>query len=592
MSLIPVTIFGAQLTAAEVLFVQNLSGLSYAQGDILYYNSGNLTRLAIGTATQVLTVNAGATAPEWGSVAGSGTVTTVSVVTANGISGSVANATSTPAITLTLGAITPTSISMTSALTVTPTSDVISGTFRRNGAGQTSNIIEIQTEVNALLASVDKTGKFTMPALNISGLTASEIVITDASKNIVSAAVATYPSLTELTYLKGVTSAIQTQINAKGAGTVTSVGFTGGLISVATATTTPAFTVAGTSGGIPYFSSASTWATSAALAANALVVGGGAGVAPSTVTTGTGVLTALAVNVGSAGAFVTFNGALGTPSSGTVTNLTGTASININGTVGATTPTTIVATTIQANTGLVPDANDGAYLGTSALGFSDLFLASGAVIDFANANSVITHSSGILTVSTGDLRVTTAGTNTASVVTVGGTQTLTGKTLTSPTLTTPGAFTTGGTITLAENTSIALDPAGSADGKYTGITIAGTGGATIAFGRLVYLKAADSRWWEADADASATAGPVMMGMTVTSTTAGAAVTVLLVGQIRADASFPALTIGAPVYAGETAGDIQVAIPTGADNVIRVVGFALTADEIYFNPSQDHQITVA
>lgn len=38
---------------------------------------------------------------------------------------------------------------------------------------------------------------------------------------------------------------------------------------------------------------------------------------------GTGVLTALAVNVGSAGAFVTFNGALGTPSSGTLTNATG-----------------------------------------------------------------------------------------------------------------------------------------------------------------------------------------------------------------------------------------------------------------------------
>lgn len=38
---------------------------------------------------------------------------------------------------------------------------------------------------------------------------------------------------------------------------------------------------------------------------------------------GTGVATALAVNVGSAGAFVTFNGALGTPSSGTATNLTG-----------------------------------------------------------------------------------------------------------------------------------------------------------------------------------------------------------------------------------------------------------------------------
>lgn len=61
---------------------------------------------------------------------------------------------------------------------------------------------------------------------------------------------------------------------------VTSVGFTGGLISVATATTTPAFTVAGTSGGIPYFSAASTWASSAALASGQFVLGGGAGAAP------------------------------------------------------------------------------------------------------------------------------------------------------------------------------------------------------------------------------------------------------------------------------------------------------------------------
>lgn len=161
---------------------------------------------------------------------------------------------------------------------------------------------------------------------------------------------ATYPSLTELSYVKGVTSSIQTQLNAKGAGTVTSVSFTGGLISVATATTTPAFTVAGTSGGVPYFSSASTWATSAALAANAIVIGGGAGAAPATTTTGTGVLTALGINVGTAGAFVVNGGALGTPSSGTVTNLTGTASININGTVGATTPTTGSFTTVTAST--------------------------------------------------------------------------------------------------------------------------------------------------------------------------------------------------------------------------------------------------
>jgi len=63
-------------------------------------------------------------------------------------------------------------------------------------------------------------------------------------------------------------------------GTVTSVSFTGGLISVTTATTTPALTVAGTSGGIPYFSSASTWASSAALPAGNFVLGGGGGSAP------------------------------------------------------------------------------------------------------------------------------------------------------------------------------------------------------------------------------------------------------------------------------------------------------------------------
>jgi hypothetical protein len=144
-------------------------------------------------------------------------------------------------------------------------------------------------------------------------------------------------------------SAFRTAIGAgTGNGTVTSVSWTGGIVSVATATTTPAFTIAGTSGGIPYFSSASTWASSAALAANAIVLGGGAGAAPATTTTGTGVVTALGVNTGTAGAFVVNGGALGTPSSGTVTNLTGTASININGTVGATTPNTGAFTSVTS----------------------------------------------------------------------------------------------------------------------------------------------------------------------------------------------------------------------------------------------------
>ena len=44
------------------------------------------------------------------------------------------------------------------------------------------------------------------------GLTASEILGTDVNKKLVSLAVATYPSLTELSYVKGTTSEIQTQL--------------------------------------------------------------------------------------------------------------------------------------------------------------------------------------------------------------------------------------------------------------------------------------------------------------------------------------------------------------------------------------------
>lgn len=114
-----------------------------------------------------------------------------------------------------------------------------------------------------------------------------------------------------------------------GTGTVTSVAqsFTGGLITVSgspiTASGTLALTVAGDSGGIPYFSSTSTWASSTALVASAIVLGGGAGGAPVTTATGTGVVTALGIAVGSAGAFVVNGGVLGTPSSGTLTNATG-----------------------------------------------------------------------------------------------------------------------------------------------------------------------------------------------------------------------------------------------------------------------------
>lgn len=55
-------------TSQEAAFLTNLTGLSYANGDILYYNSGNLQRLPIGTSNEVLTVISGL--PSWEPSAG------------------------------------------------------------------------------------------------------------------------------------------------------------------------------------------------------------------------------------------------------------------------------------------------------------------------------------------------------------------------------------------------------------------------------------------------------------------------------------------------------------------------------------------
>jgi hypothetical protein len=136
-------------------------------------------------------------------------------------------------------------------------------------------------------------------------------------------------------------------------GTGQSSAFTQYGVTYASSTTALATTSAGTSttvlhgnaSGAPIFGAVS---LTADVSGTLPVANGGTGIT----SLGTGVATALGVNVGTAGAFVVNGGVLGTPSSGTVTNLTGTASININGTVGATTASSGAFTTISA-TGVI-----------------------------------------------------------------------------------------------------------------------------------------------------------------------------------------------------------------------------------------------
>ena len=92
------------------------------------------------------------------------------------------------------------------ALTLTSEDDV---TVKLGGTSATDNFT-VRDSGDEVQFSVDGAG-----SVNIPSLTGSEIVITNSAKTLISADVGTYPSLAELAHVKGVSSAIQTQLDSK-----------------------------------------------------------------------------------------------------------------------------------------------------------------------------------------------------------------------------------------------------------------------------------------------------------------------------------------------------------------------------------------
>ena len=226
----------------------NLDG-SPTAGGVAYGTGPALAVSAAGTLGQVLT-SGGAGAPTW-ATDGGGTVTSVSVVSANGLAGTVATATTTPAITL---------------------STTITGILKGNG-----------TAISAAASGTDYA-----PATS-----GTSILYGNGSGGFNNVTIGTGVAFTAGT------------LSATGSGgTVTSVTGTAPVVSSGGAT--PAISMAAATTSVNGYLTSTDWNTFNSKQP--------------------------------AGSYLVSGGALGTPSSGIVTNLTGTASININGTVGATTP--------------------------------------------------------------------------------------------------------------------------------------------------------------------------------------------------------------------------------------------------------------
>ena len=144
-----------------------------------------------------------------------------------------------------------------------------------------------------------------------------------------------------------------------------------------------------------------------------------------------------------------------------------------------------------------------------------------------------------------------------------------------------------GDIQLGE-TDIKLDAVLSADEKWSGVTMSGTAGATLAVGDVCFLQTADSKWELVDGilDGTDLGFKLQLGICVLAAAADATTEMLVYGKVRS-AAFPTFTVGAPVYLSDTAGDLIVAQPSTTNFAIRICGYAISATDLLFNPSNDY-----
>jgi hypothetical protein len=310
---------------------------STTKGDMIVYTGTDNVRLPIGTDGQILVADSTTTeGVKWFTSSGAGTVTSV------GIS---------PPAFLTAGSPVTSSGNITLSYSGTAI-PITSGGTGLTAVGTAGQVLRVNSGGTALeYGTPIGTGDVTGPA---SSVNAQIALFSGVTGKIIQAATTT-----------GMVKASSGVIAAATAGT--------DYVAPGGALGTPSSGTLTNATGLPISTGVSGLGTNVATAlavnvgsAGAIVVNGGALGTPSSGTLtnatglpvstgisglGTGVATALAVNTGSAGAVVLFNGALGTPSSGTLTNATGLPlSTGITGTLGTSnggTGLTTIGTALQ-----------------------------------------------------------------------------------------------------------------------------------------------------------------------------------------------------------------------------------------------------
>jgi len=307
------------------------------------------------------------------------------------------------------------------------------------------------------------------------------------------------------------------------------------------------------------------------------------------------------------------------------TSPTSTGGLNGTSTLALSGSTLTQTGLFRASAGVAPTTNDGAALGSSTAAWSDLFLGSGGVINWGGGALTLTQDSADHLQMTGSLGVDAGGINIAgpSEGANNVTSIIMGSDVSFPRLftitagdvsrnfTMLGNFTVNGTTTISGNGTSTLANVSSTNLQASGsLTVAGTStlsavdynglpstnlqavgpqtrtfssGTSTTGGELVYMNAT-ARWDRANASASTTSQG-LLGISLVTAASGTAMNVALPGSFVRNSSWT-FTTGQTLYASTTVGNISGFQPTSTNNVVRVLGWAVSTTIMYFNPSPD------